>query len=373
MAKPIKIEAIKLNQKTKKGSEVFVASIQIKSLLDLTSFKVNWWNKDKMGAKDQGYQREPAETRKKKIGNYLVNYDQPIFPASIVLASRSKIKFTYVKGNAGFLSISSENYPLWVVDGQTRIEGFRYTVKELGFQPAENYDMPVTIITNLELLDELEQFYVLNSTQKKVNTALAQRLKLELAREHGLEKFMSMKIGEEWEPKAIMVTDLLNSKSKSEIWYGRIQLPNTKKSPINIIPQTSFVTSLKPLFKDGLLKRIKSVDICAEYLREYWMAVRDHFQDAFELPKDYVIQKTPGVFILHSLAVSIFDNLYHKHQKIDRVNIYKELNYAFTEDMTSNWWMKESHTGAATAGSMKGFKRLSDRFKENLPVPELKK
>lgn len=372
MAKPLKIKAFKINQKTKKDREVFLASIPVELLIDPTYFKVNWWDKDKRGLKNQGYQRVPTESRKKKISDYLANHPQPIFPTNIVVSSRSKIKFDRKDDTFGEIFISDANYPLWIVDGQTRIEGFKYFVNELGDKSIKNYEMPVIIMSNLELIEELEQFYVLNTNQKKVSTDLAQRLKLELARDDQ-EKFKMLKIGELWELQAILAVDELNSKPDSTIWKGRIQLPNTQKSPINIVSQNSLITSLKPLYKDGLLGKIKNVDTCYKILRDYWEAVRQHFPDAFVNPKEYVIQKTPGIFILHNLGEKVLNNLYYKGEDLDVKNIYRELSIVVkAEGLSANWWMADG-TGAALAGSMKGFGRNAERMKDSLPDLEIKK
>ena len=363
MAKILKLNALKLNQPTKKDQSIFITSIKVKYLIDETYFKVNWWQREKMGSSDQGYQRIPLEGRKKKIVKYLENYSNPIFPTNILINSRSPLHFLSKNNDIGELVIDS--YPCWIVDGQTRIEGFKLAIEELKLEEVLEYDMPITILSNFELYDELEQFFILNSTQKKVSTDLAQRLKLEIAKSDP-KKYETLGIGEMWELRALKVVDLLNKKNDSYVWQGRIRLPNTQKSPINIINQNSFITSLKPLFKDGIMENFKP-ELAHEALKNYWDALKRFFPDAFLKPKEYVIQKTPGVFSLHSLANKIFQSLLHKKKDFTENNIKELLNKAFDgEQSTSDFWRRDG-SGAALYGSMKGFMRLADSFKRNLP------
>lgn len=367
MAQKLSLKAIKLDQPNKKNQEIFLVSVKIKYLLDKTYFKVNWWEREKMGTKKQGYQRKPTENRKKKIAKYLEKCMSPIFPTNLLINSREKLNFSS-EGKSNFGTLVLDNYPLWIVDGQTRIEGFRYAFEELKLKKILEYELPIIVLSNFPLIDELEQFFILNSTQKRVSTDLAQRLKLELATENPKE-YESLGIGENWELTALKTVDLLNTKSES-IWCGRIRLPNTQKSPIDIISQNSFVKSLKPLYKEGGILDLaekKKPDDVYNLLNNYWLALKRIFPDAFEIPRDYVIQKTPGIFSLHDLATKVFGNLFSKRKEFTENNIYDALIKVFSDDRyNDHYWQKDNFGGAAQAGSMKGFGRLAEEFKNKI-------
>jgi len=368
MAQKLQLKAVKLIQPNKNNQDIFVTSIKVKYLLDKTYFKVNWWKREKMGTNKQGYQRKPTENRMKKIARYLEKCKNPIFPTNILINCTKRLNFIS-DGKSNFGTLELAYYPLWIVDGQTRTEGFRYAIDELKLLKILEYEIPVTVLSNFPLIDELEQFFILNSTQKKVSTDLAQRLKLQLATENP-EEYKSLDIGEDWELIALKAVDLLNTNHKS-IWYERIRLPNTIKSPINVISQNSFVKSLKPLYKEeGILelaKKRKPDDVYIA-LNNYWSVLKRIFSDAFEIQKDYVIQKTPGVFSLHDLATKVFGNLYSNRKEFTEDNIYKVLKKAFSDEKRYNsyFWQKDNYNGAALAGSMKGFARLASEFKKNL-------
>lgn len=266
-----------------------------------------------MGTKDQGYQRVPSESRKKKVARYLERYTNPIFPTNILINARSPLDFKE-RGEKGIGELTINSYPCWIVDGQTRIEGFKYAIQELKLSSIQEQEIPVTFLSNFELYDELEQFFILNSTQKRVSTDLAQRLKLEIAKSDPA-KYETLGIGEMWELRALKIVDLLNTQSDSHIWHGRIRLPNTQRSPINIVSQNSFVRSLKPLMKGGIFENFKP-DLAYKIIKDYWSALGQVFPDAFSRPREYVIQKTPGVFSLHDLANKVFSILSFQKKRI---------------------------------------------------------
>lgn len=372
MAKTLKLKALKLNQSVSKDREraIYNTSIKIKDLLDPTSFKINWWEPEKRGSDKQGYQRKPEEQRKRQILKYLVSkgVKNPIFPTNIVVSAHEPIDFHVIEGNFG--EVILEGAPKWILDGQNRIEGFRYAVEDLNDGSLDNYEMPVTLLSNFDLYDELEQFYILNSTQKRVKTDLAQMLRKEIAKEVGNDNYKEV-YGDIWDLKAIALTELIATKQESDmsnLWFARIRFPNTKKSISHLVNQNSFVTSLRPLYKGGILENDFSIDEAYLALKNYWSAISEIFPDSFAIPRDYVIQKTPGIFSLHDLANRVLSQLVNERKDWSKRNIEDKLKIAFQNEKKYNddFWRADNYLGAAMAGSMKGFKRLGNDFKEAL-------
>lgn len=212
--------------------------------------------------------------------------------------------------------------------------------------------------------EEANQFYILNNTQKKVSTDLAQRLISKLAKENPDEYKKLEDENRLWEVRALAVVDLLNERPDSP-WYRMVRLPNSDKMASNIINQTSFVKSLKPLFKDGFFSSIKKVNESYEILKNYWIAVKRVFPDAFVSPKEYVIQKTPGLFSLHELAHKILVKKGENCQKeLDFLLILKEV---FSSPSYNGDFWRSDGEGAALYGSMKGFRILANKFIDKLP------
>jgi len=356
MAQKLKLDALKITQKTGPERNMYIAPVKVRYLLDKSYFQINWWEKEKMGTKKQGYQRHPAEGRKNLIARFIEKNACPIFPANILACSHEEIKFDNKNRE-----IILDDYPVWVVDGQTRIEGFRHALENLKIEDVLEWEMPVVFLSGFPPIDELEQFFVLNSTQKKVSTDLAQRLKLELARDN-TERFESVYPGHMWELKALNVVDLLNTKSENP-WTGRIRLPNTPKGT-TILNQNAFVTSLKPLCKTGILADEKPDEVF-KILKTYWNAVRRIFPGTFDTPREYVIQKTPGVFSLHSLANTVLTKAIKDKVELSEYNLTRLLSKCFDENIKDDFWRSGKDKGASRYGSMKGFAILADSFKAN--------
>jgi hypothetical protein len=144
-----------------------------------------------------------------------------------------------------------------------------------------------------------------------------------------------------------------------------VRLPNSEKMASSIVSQTSFVKSLKPLFKDGFLSSVNQVDESYEILKNYWLALKSIFPDAFLTPKEYVIQKTPGLFALHELAHKILVKKGENCEK--RADFLDILSKVFPPSKYKDDFWRADGEGAALYGSMKGFRILANKLTHNLP------
>lgn len=363
MAKKIIVKAIRLSQPNKKEQNIFIAKLKAEELIDKTQFKIDYWDPKKKSSKKQGYQRIPTESRAIKVARYIQGGPNPIFPSSILINARKSLDFKEDKESKGSGILILNDYPLWIVDGQHRIAGLRYTIEKLGLDQWKKMELPVVFLSNFEKIEEVNQFYVLNTTQKKVATDLAQRLILDIVKERPKEHKKLVENKKDWQIRTLVVIDLLNENSESP-WNGRIRLPNSPKVALNIVNQTSFVRSLQPIFKDGLLSAIRNADKSYEILKNYWLALKKIFPDAFVVSKDYVIQKTPGIFSLHELAHRIL--LKGGEARTSERDFVSILEKVFSDPKYNSDFWRADGDGAALYGSMKGFRILADEFIENL-------
>lgn len=365
MAARIKTQAFRIAQPTKKGQAIYVTSLEVGDLIDETQFKIDFWDPKKKESKGQGYQRLPSGLRAVQIARYIQEDSQALFPSMVLINSREPLIFTQERVSprqSGELVLN--NFPMWIVDGQHRIAGFRYAIEKLGLKDWKKVEIPVIILSNFGREEEISQFYLLNTTQKRVATDLAQRLISDIVRGKPKEYESLVSKGKDWELRALKVTDLLNEKDGS-IWKGSIRLPNSEKKASYIVNQNSFVKSLQPIFKDGLLSSIRDADRGYEIIKNYWIAVKKIFPDAFRVPREYVIQKTPGIFSLHALAHRIL--IRGGEGKTSEKDFMSVLEEVFPEKKyTSDFWRADGGA-AALYGSMKGFRILADEFTSGLP------
>lgn len=76
-------------------------------------------------------------------------------------------------------------------------------------------------------------------------------------------------------------------------------MPNEPRNG-SVAAQKSFTDSLEPIIKDTYFAG-KDAKAIGAALRNYWAAIRDLCEAAFEEPSDYVIQKTIGVGVFHKI------------------------------------------------------------------------
>lgn len=113
---------------------------------------------------EEGFQRQLEEARANKIAKY---FEQKIIPGAIILSAQPEAGISYNHSNEE-LTINEENGSLLVIDGQHRLFG-AYKAQKAGINDIK---LPVCILTNLALVDEIEYFVDINSTQKGVPKTL---------------------------------------------------------------------------------------------------------------------------------------------------------------------------------------------------------
>lgn len=367
---PIKVKAIPVQQ----GKvTLYVTSLPAEELIKHDKFRTNVYHE---GSKkeDQGYQRDVVERHASKIATYLkgeaTKSHANVLPSSVLINTTEKLAPS--KNSDGTVDLVLNHYPYSIVDGQHRIRGAEMAKdREVSMN---DYFLPV-VVSNFDHLEEAEIFATMNSTAKRVDTSLVQLLRRHFMLDENVDYSQDQNVI--WEIAATSAT-LDIRKKQTNPWYGRITLAN-EKSPRGkfTIKQTSFVKSLKPIFKSGPYQTISPNDVAEKRgdltraekeIIDFWNALQKEFPEAFADPKEYVIQKTPGFFSLHGLlgkilikaqGVKLTEDSFRKLIKAMAEN-FKTLD---DEKMTYDFWRKgKGSSGAEAAGSMKGFSLLEKKM-----------
>ena len=246
----------------------------------------------------EGYQRKPEPTRAKAFMRFIA---KDISPPAILVNIREKDKSKITVGN-GFLEIP-DTVSLWIMDGQHRCEGTKLLMESSD----KDYDVefPIILMLGEPVYEEAKQFVLINQSQKKVRTDLGERFLLRAVEQEGTRNIADkFKIrGIEWIPNAIRVTDILY-KDHNSLWYNKIKLPNEPRGH-TVVNQKSFTDSLKPVIHpDGELAG-KNPATIASIINQFWEALHKLCPAPFEDPENYVMQRTTGVFVLHSLLEKV--------------------------------------------------------------------
>ena len=137
--------------------------------------------------------------------------------------------------------------------------------------------------------------------------------------------------------------------------------------------QVSFVHSLKPILDGAGIYRNLDTDDVTQLLIRYWQAIEEVFPEAIAEPKQHVIQKTVGVFPLHTVATQVFDLVRTKESVITKdglVEVIRSINAnikneGLYEAGSTFWHSKEGEAGKFTGA--KGFRLLADILERNMP------
>ena len=368
----IKTKAIRFIQ----NNRVFYSVVLPASQLIKIS-KVDVWDPDNP---DNGYQRAPSNARKHKIGQYAMTEDA-IMPLGGLLNARSgdgetpmygkMLKFVEDSsdGNVSFgtLTIPDEIQPLYIVDMQHRLGGYEWAIEQEEGEKLAEFPLVVTISDGLPKMEEVDQFDIINTTQKKVRTDLARRLK-SLNIQDVDRRLAYDKMGKLWEAKGPIITQILNNDPGP--WQGRILPPNKTKrdQPTMVTRETSFVTSLKPILQAPFFL-VQPEEQAAILINRYWEAIKMVWPKCFENPDNYVLQKSAGIFSLHELAPEVFE-ISRSENGISVNDIYNTVK-SLKDIGEEEYWENDNYDGAASYGSMKGFRFLAADLRQFLPKMSL--
>jgi len=323
-------------------------------------------------ANPDGYQRLVSVRRTGELAWYLME-GEAVFPTSVLLSVRRDVTFreeTEVDGQTlGVLQIP-DGEPLWVIDGQHRVEGIRGAM-ERGQRDLEDYQVPVVIFVNPEKINEVRWFYLVNSRAKRVPTDIADRVLQRTLHEVGkaglkAAESSQTKRGEKavLQAKATDVVDYL--RERCPVWKGRIEVPGEPKpSPYAVRQHTVVASLLEGVFKDPTLGRFET-DSVAQLLDDYWCAIGRVYQEAVANPSQYSIQKTPGLYSLHMIFPDVFERC-REVRDYSREKMEEILNHLAAEGVDSSFWHREDGNPLTFGTGMKSLRKLGDHLRDALP------
>lgn len=282
--------------------EMYLTSLTVKELLGI--YSINVYSPET----EEGYQRPPIPPHFRNIGKYLLN-ENPIMTSAILAAVDNN---QILEKSSMEMKLSGQ---LRIVDGQHRLEGFKYLEKidAKRFEEVSDFEFPVIIMKINEAQDihEINTFIDINSKGKKVSTDLAIRL-----RDKKRKKNMSYIDDDKQVLEAITtsITLALNSaseKNHSAEWKNSIKTsPNDVE---NIISINAFNSSLLPLVKEYLkvhpVKSYEDIEKSSSDLSliisKSWELISKKWPESFSgnksFNKAYNIQKGIGVHALHMI------------------------------------------------------------------------
>ena len=311
----------------------------------------------------QGYQRAPIPRHYRGIAAFLRREENPLLPTNALLASRNTeygdLEFTPVDGDLGYLEVP-ESRSLFVVDYQHRWRGFKYAIDILGQTALRGVMIPVTILSDVPLIEEMKQFYLINNKQKRVDTDLALTLMQAMSSDSTEEELANL-VGPGYKYR-IRATRLVIQIAQldSGPWAGKIQEPNVQSTPDQTASIKSFVDSLRPIVSTRSPVYDFSDDDLVNIVMSIWTGVLDLWPEWNTNSDQYVIQGAIGLFVIHRVARELL--VPRMLSSGDRSAALVTTTLASQKEDLLSWefWRTRGRAGAYSSGS--GQKELAERI-----------
>jgi DGQHR domain-containing protein len=247
-----------------------------------------------------GYQRELSVERINRLADDLKKKKVDI-PTAVLLNLRRFKRELHLVEREGQKYFRPSGEKLYVVDGQHRIEALNKLNNE---DPARwsSFKLAFVCMLGADELEEMWQFYVVNSTAKSVRTDLALDLLKQQAESDQVVMESLVERGESWKVQAQTIAERLAQKPT---WRGVIRFPGEQKGG-TVIGSAGLVGSLKLLLATPYFGSI-TTDNQLKILDAYWSGIREVIPEAFDDPAAYTLQKSLGVMAMHSLLVSVIE------------------------------------------------------------------
>jgi len=323
-----------------------------------------------------GYQRPVSTTRVNKLAADLRS-GRVDLPTAVLLNIRDFDPSSRLgEDGDGMVLFSVDDQVLYVVDGQHRIEALAKLVEE-DPERWSGYLIPFVCMLGAEEIEEMEQFYVVNSTAKSVRTDLALDLLKQRAEADPAVMGALLEKGEDWKVEAQTLAEEL---AKTRLWKGRIRFPGEPKAETTI-GSAGLVSTLKRVLAMSFFAQVKTENR-VRILEAYWEGIEAVIPDAFREPADYTIQKTTGVMIMHSLLIPVIELLRSQGVSLVEPDSYEEILRNPLENLEgdtadgevargADFWLSGAHGAAGSFTSNAGQRVLTARLRNGLPEVEI--
>jgi len=324
----------------------------------------------------RGYQRPVSMARVNKLAADL-RTGRVDLPTAVLLNVRDGAGTVVDDVNdAGLTFFRPNGHELFVVDGQHRIEALSKLVEE-NAEKWSDYQVPFVCMLGADEIEEMTQFYVVNSTAKSVRTDLALDLLKQRAENDPNLMAALVEKGEDWKVEAQTIAEEL---AKTRLWKDRIRFPGDPPGETTI-GSAGIVSSLKQILATPYFGAI-STQNRLRILEGFWEGIALVLPDVFREPADYGLQKSTGVQIMHSLLISVLELLRSKGLSVVDPDAFQEvLSEPFlnlegdTADgsvaRAADFWLAGVHGAAGSFSSNAGRRVLLARLRTDLPDVEI--
>ena len=266
---------------------------------------------------DAGFQRILDQRRANRLARHLkeaVDKGYANLPTSIFLATNHPLHFDRETNQLRYET--DEVCPFSVVDGQHRIKGLIAAVED---KPAlQEFKLPAAIATSLDNTQQMYYFYMVNTTQKPVESALSQHITKRFTDMDGIKAmpylpfWLRAAVDKGADAQAVELVEFLNTDPESPL-QGRIKMAQDATPTKGRISQSGIVNILKkevfsdsnPVFTQEKDNRNRRNQIICNYINAV-----DSI-DVADMPREAsLVYTNNGMFFIFTISKWIFGEIY---------------------------------------------------------------
>lgn len=295
------------------GKPVFLTMFTVADLMTPGFYRVE----ELVAETADGYQRVMDKRRARRFAKDVGELGKNAFlPTSILLATNKTLDYDAVGRQVSFEVDSADPFFL-IVDGQHRAAGLQMAAMKIGGEWLRDFPVAAVVAAGLSEAEQMVQFLVVNSTQKKVAPDVGQQILAQFTSRKGVEDLPGLpgwiraQIDTSADHKALALVRHLNE-SPASPWRGKIQMANQGKAPGMTAKQSMFVESLKKhmLTHKHPLALQQDGDKRGRMLENYWRAVvRCFLGGRADEHQDNPLFKSIGVDLFHQASKSVFGRM----------------------------------------------------------------
>ncbi len=277
----------------------------------------NFYTVDKLDPQaNEGYQRILDERRANRLARHLkesVSKGYANLPTTIFLATDKPISFDIATGQLEYET--DDVCPFSVVDGQHRIEGLLTASREESL--LGDFKLPAAIATSLDDSHQMYHFFIVNTTQKPVESALEQQITRRFTDMQGIDTlpylpyWIQTEVDRGADAEALRLVEYLNDESTCPL-AGRIRMANDTTPPRGRINQSSLVTMLKSQIFVGnnpIFMQEQDRDRRHRIINNYWNAVDRVFVGAVDASVSLAYSNN-GIYFFLMISKWVFTDIY---------------------------------------------------------------
>lgn len=323
----------------------------------------------------KGYQRDVSSTRVNRLIKDLKE-KQVDLPTALLLNLRSYKPDIHLTRDNGYAYFDPKGGKLHVVDGQHRVEALARLV-QMDPDVWSDFEIPFVCMLGADEREEMEQFYIVNSTAKSVRTDLALDLLKQRAESDPRVLSSLIAAGEAWKVTAQTIVEQL---ATTPLWRNRVRFPGDEKSG-TMVSTAGLVSSLKRLLATPYFGSI-STENQIKILDAFWRGMRALLPDSFDDPSSYILQKTTGVMVLHGVLIHVLEYLRSAGKSVIDPDAYADAMRKTIEELEgdtskgemakgADFWKAGPEGAAGSFSSNAGQRVLIEKIRSSLPEVEI--